>query len=155
MLCIGVGNIYRGDDGVGPYVAQRLQNLQLPGLVACEASGEGTDLISRWSDFRCVAVVDAVISGAEPGALIELDVRAQPILSSMFATSTHAFGVAEAVEMARILGQLPEYLRIYGIEGASFEHGCGLTQIVEETADQVVQRIAAEVERLEARGGAD
>lgn len=155
MLCLGVGNRYRGDDGVGPAVAQQLQALQLPGLEVREASGEGASLMDQWSGWRQVILVDAVISGSEPGTLFELNAFTQSIPASLFATSTHAFGVAEAVEMARMLGQLPAELRIYGIEGASFEHGCGLTPVVEKTAVQVVALIAAEVKRLDTRRGTD
>jgi hypothetical protein len=37
--------------------------------------------------------------------------------------STHAFGVAETVELARSLGRLPGYLVAYLIEGERFETG--------------------------------
>jgi hydrogenase maturation protease len=51
--------------------------------------------------------------------------------------STHAFGVAEAVEMDRALGGLPRRLTIYGIEGANFAAGEELTAEVESAARHV------------------
>ena len=45
-------------------------------------------------------------------------------------TSTHAVGLAEAIELARTLGRLPARLVVYGIEGERFEAGTGLTPAV-------------------------
>ena len=153
MLCIGVGNVYRQDDGVGWYVAHLMRERGLPGVDVLEMSGEGAALLDAWSGYDHVLLVDAVSSGAAPGTLFKIDVHAQAIPAHMFAFSTHAFGVAEAVEMARVLGTLPEQLVIYGIEGVCFENGVGLTPAVEATARQLVQLAAAEGMRRYARGG--
>ena len=45
--------------------------------------------------------------------------------AELFRASTHHFGLAEAVELARAVGQLPERLVVFGIEGASFGRGRG------------------------------
>jgi hydrogenase maturation protease len=41
----------------------------------------------------------------------------------MFRSSTHAFGLADAIELARVLNRLPRKLAIYGIEAAQFDAG--------------------------------
>lgn len=50
-----------------------------------------------------------------------------PIPADSFHYSTHTVSVAEAVEMARVMGRLPDRLLIYGIEGADFGSGDGLS----------------------------
>ena len=40
-----------------------------------------------------------------------------------FRSSTHAFGVGDAVELARALGRLPRRVVVYGVEGADFAAG--------------------------------
>jgi hydrogenase maturation protease len=60
--------------------------------------------------------------------------------------SSHAFNLAEAIELGRALGRLPPRLVIYGIEGACFEHGAAPSAAVRTAAVVVGERIRAEVE---------
>lgn len=146
VLVIGVGNTFRGDDGVGPVVAARLKELALPGVTVLEQSGEGTSLMAAWENVAYVIVVDAVQSGTEPGTIHRLDVTDKPIpaqFGSRF--SGHAFGVAGAVEMARLLDRLPKRLIVYGIEGLTFATGQGLSAEVERGVETAVQQIREEI----------
>ncbi len=146
VLVIGVGNIFRGDDGVGPMVAARLQEMALAGVTIREQSGEGTSLIAAWENAAYVIVVDAVQSGAEPGTIYRLDVTEKPIPAEYGGHfSGHAFGVAGAVEMARLLGKLPRRLIVYGIEGLAFAAGQGLSAEVEGVLETAVQQICGEL----------
>jgi hydrogenase maturation protease len=145
IVVIGVGNEYRSDDGAGLAVARRLR-AQLPAEVSTlEHSGEGASLLETWQGYGSVIVVDAVHSGAAPGAIHRFDAGSAPVPSRFFHYSTHAFSVAEAVELARSLGQLPAKLIVYGIEGASFAAGRGLSPGVEQAAVELAARIKSEV----------
>jgi hydrogenase maturation protease len=144
-LIIGLGNEYRRDDAVGLVVARRLREAAPESVRVLEESGEGTGLIESWQDADAVILIDAVHSGAKPGTLHRLDAHAQPIAKKFFRYSTHAFGVAEAVELARALGRLPPRLIVYGVEGKSFEAGVGLSPEVEAAVQAVVGRVLGEV----------
>jgi hydrogenase maturation protease len=144
-LIIGVGNEYRGDDAVGLIVARRLKEQSPDYVKVLEESGEGAALMESWKDADTVIIVDAVHSGAKPGILHRFEVHAQPIPTDFFHYSTHAFGVSEAIELARALNQLPPRLIVYGIEGKSFEAGVGLSLEVEKTAQKVVERVLQEI----------
>jgi hydrogenase maturation protease len=146
VLVLGVGNEYRGDDGVGRRVARELRERAPRTLTIQEATGEGTDLLESWKGADAVIIVDAVASGAPPGTIHRLDARAQPLPADFLRTSTHAFGVAQAVELARALNQLPRGLVIYGIEGKTFEPDTGLSRELEHAAGEVVDRILRELE---------
>ena len=60
--------------------------------------------------------------------------------------STHHVGLAETVESARALGQLPRTTVVYGIEGASFEVGEQLSPEVAAVIDTVADAVRKEVE---------
>ena len=62
----------------------------------------------------------------------------------MLRSSTHAFGVADAVELARALDRLPERLDVYAIEGASFAAGAPLSPAVAAAIDELADLLAAE-----------
>ena len=110
-----------------------------------EESGEGAALIELWQGADTVILIDAVHSGAKPGTIHRLDAHAQPIAKRFFRLSTHAFGLAEAVELARALGRLPPRLIVYGVEGKSFEAGVGLSPGVAAAAQEVVERVLGEL----------
>lgn len=145
ILVIGVGSQERGDDGVGLLVARAMGAKKLPHTTIVEESGEGGALLEVWKGADAVILVDAVSSGAEPGTLHRLDAQAQPIPAKFFRYSSHTFGVAEAVEIARALNQLPPHLIVFGIEGKAFETGIGLSPEIVDAARRVVRAVAHEV----------
>jgi hydrogenase maturation protease len=145
-LIIGVGNNYRNDDAVGLIVARRLR-AQLPNDVEIsEQSGEGTILIETWKNAALVILIDAVYSGAAAGTVFRFAAHQQSIPTKFFYYSTHAFSVAEAVELARALNQLPETLIVYGIEGKNFAAGAELSPEVDKVTPEVVGRIISEIQ---------
>ncbi|MGA7306581.1 MAG: hydrogenase maturation protease [Rhodothermales bacterium] len=138
---IGIGNPYRRDDAAGLEAVRQIRRLGLPGIDFEEASGEGADLMDRWAGREYVILIDAVRSNAVAGTLHRLDASRQPIPQRFFSYSTHAFSVAEAVELARTLGRLPRELIIFGIEGLDFSAGEGLTPAVEKALEKLVEAV--------------
>jgi hydrogenase maturation protease len=57
----------------------------------------------------------------------------------------NAFGVPEAVELARALGQLPQHFIVYRAEGKAFAAGVGLSAEVERASDQVAARMLGDL----------
>ena len=143
-LVIGVGNELRGDDGAGLFVARRLMALELPWVTTLEHSGEGAGLMELIQSAEHVVIVDAVQAGGEPGRIHRIDAHHESVPTNFFNYSTHAFSVAEAVEMCRALGRLPQRLVIYGVEGAQFEAGAALSPEVETAVAGVVNMIGGE-----------
>ncbi len=104
--------------------------------------------MEAWEGFDSVIIVDAVSSGASPGSLHCLDASKDTISSKFFSCSSHNFGVAEAIELARAINQLPKSLRLYGIEGKNFEHGEALTPEVEKLIEPVANKIFQDISSL-------
>ena len=140
-IIIGVGNEFRRDDSVGLLAARKLAEQVGRDVKVTEASGEGMDLMSRWEAYDRVILVDATKSGAVPGTIHEFQASKEPIPTSFFNYSTHAFSVAEAIELARMLNHLPESVFVFGIEGRDFSTGQGLTEEVSSSLDEVMGRI--------------
>jgi hydrogenase maturation protease len=136
---IGCGNLDRGDDAAGVLVARRLRTL---GIEAEEQSGESVALMDSWQGFETVIVVDALCSDHAPGEIKIWDASASPLPKAALQCSTHAFGLYEAVELARTLGRLPDKLLIYGIEGKQFAPGAKPSAEVKKGVELVAQQIA-------------
>ena len=148
ILVIGIGNAYRRDDAVGLIIARRLKQEFRDQVQVREESGEGVALMDSWRNSDAVILLDAVQTGGMPGTVYRLDARAAPIPAHFFRYSTHACGVAEAVELARALDQLPPQLIIYGVEGGNFEAGAELTPSVEDAVSEIVERIRRDLDSL-------
>ena len=144
---IGVGERWRRDDSVGLIVADHLRSLGLTDADVRTVSGEGTALLECWSADDDVIIIDAVASGAEPGVVHRWAAHERPIPAWCFRHTTHAFGVAEGIELARTLRRLPRRLIVYGIEGADWGMGEGLSTTVNQAVPTVVDRVRRDVRR--------
>lgn len=138
-LLIGIGNEYRSDDAAGLMVARLVREKAPERITVREAIGEGAALMEALKEAPTAILIDAVCSGAEAGAIHRIEAHDQPLPVKFFHCSSHAFGVAEAVELARALNQLPPRLIVYGIEGKNFAAGVGLSPQVSEAAQRVAE----------------
>lgn len=144
VLVIGIGNPLRGDDAVGSMVVRNIRKRHLENVRTLEMDGEGTSLIEAWNGAQSVFIIDAISSGVEPGTVHKIDAVREPLGGRLFARSTHAFGLREAVELARSLHRLPPRLIIYGIAGKHFSIGEGISTELSESAARVADRIIEE-----------
>lgn len=130
VLVIGIGNEFRSDDGAGLCTVRALRRRGHPDVTVLERSGEGTALLETWKGAACVLLIDAVQPGHCPGGLHRIDCHHEAVPHSLFRSSSHTFGVSEAIALASSLGSLPRVLLLYGIEGSSFAQGTGLSDAV-------------------------
>ncbi len=141
MLLIGIGNEYRSDDGLGPFIAKKVLEKKLPNVVVKTGSGEGAALMESWKGYEDVIIVDAVLSGAKPGTVFRLNASEEPVPVNIFHNSTHIFSVAEAIELARSMKKMPSSIMILGIEGESFKYGSAISPSVKNSVKQVYEEI--------------
>lgn len=147
-VVIGVGNVYRGDDGAGLAVAARLHARVPEGVEVIPCEQEPSRLIEAWQEAETALIVDAVESGAVPGTVHRFDASEQPLPAEVLRSSTHAFGVGEAIELARALGRLPSRVLVYGVEGEEFGAVEGLTVRVEAAVEEAADAVLHDLHRL-------
>jgi hydrogenase maturation protease len=105
-------------------------------------------LLDQWDGTDVVIMIDATMSGTAPGRIRRYDAHhglLPPVFSSV---STHAFGIRDAIELARVLRRLPARFIVFGIEGHDFRAGEGLSAAVDAAVDEVVALVSTAV-----RGG--
>jgi hydrogenase maturation protease len=148
VLIVGVGTAYRSDDAAGLIVAERLKARLPEGASVITHEGEGVSLMEQLAESDAAVLIDAMCSGAEPGTIRRFDASAQSPPAQMFRHSTHAIGIAEAIELGRALGKLPHQLIVYGIEGRDFNAGTQLSPAIESSVEAVIRRVLEEAARL-------
>jgi hydrogenase maturation protease len=153
LRIIGCGNFDRGDDAAGLLVVRRLRafGVETFGVEVIGQSGESFSLMDSWLGCEQVILVDATAPSGAPGQIRVWNAHADKLPEDVFPCSTHAFGVREAVELARAMNRLPQTLRIYGIEGKQFSFGEPLSQEVERSVECVAQQLLELVRTMTGR----
>lgn len=162
IVVIGTGNPYRNDDAVGVVFSRRIRRSAPKGVTVVEHDGEPANLMDAWDGADVAYVVDAVhavestpspSSGeavakgklGNAGRIYRFEAHREPLAAELFRVSTHALGVAEAIELARTLGRLPPSLVVYGVRGDNFDHGGALSPGVDAACDEVVLLVLEEI----------
>ena len=140
MLVLGIGNRTRGDDGAGPYVAEHIAALGIPGVEVVVES-EPLALVEIMAGHEVVVIIDAVSAQGDPGRVHVWPVGSLPLGRTGRAIGSHGLGVRDAVELARALGCLPTRLTVVGVEGETFEVGAPVSEPVREHLAEAVQAV--------------
>ncbi|HZP19305.1 MAG TPA: hydrogenase maturation protease [Bauldia sp.] len=144
-IVIGVGSRSQGDDAVGLEVARRLGGRVPAEIAVVEQDGDGGGIFEALAGAGAAVIVDAALSGAPPGSINRWDAAARPLPAGMLRVSTHAFGLAEAVELARALGSLPARCTVLAVEAGRFGIGEAMSPAVAAAIEPAVQAVLAEL----------
>ncbi len=139
-LLIGVGNRDRGDDAIGPLVIDAIEACGTE-AETCVVEGDLSDLSLRWSADQHVIIIDAMVNGAAPGTMIEIDAIAKRLPNESGLLSSHGISLADAVELGRLLRRMPRRLTVLGVEAQSFDQLDAINPVVGEAIPKVVTRI--------------
>lgn len=109
---LGIGSPF-GADRLAWQAIDHLAGLALDGCELVKLDRPGSGLLAAFRGVEHLILLDAVAIDAQPGGVSLLDPRQLQRLSQ--STSSHAFGVAQALDLAKQLDQLPERLQLVGI----------------------------------------
>lgn len=145
VVVIGIGNSWRGDDGVGWAVIDELEahasHHPRSTIDLVRTDGEAARLIECWDGRALAVVVDAVVTGATPGTIIHLDPAAVPAGGAPI--GSHSLGLDHAMALGRALGRLPRRLLVVGVEGTAFADGSPLSPPVGAALPDAVAAVEA------------
>jgi hydrogenase maturation protease len=152
VVVAGIGNSYRGDDGVGPLVANLCAKAGL-GVRDIGPLEEPLDLLGRFDGADLAIVIDAVRSGAPIGSVRILDVDVWSLDESgdveTAVTSTHGIGLVGVLRLARAIGHAPRRLVVIAVEGEIFALGGEMSAAVAAAVPAAVSAVATLTEKEE------
>ncbi len=122
-LLLGVGNRLSRDDGVGPIVAERLDDRDEWHAVDCGSAFENVSGIVAREKPDLLLIVDAARMGLSPGTIRRLPIDS----TDRMLASTH--GLPLSFVLARLVEAVDEVVLI-GIEPADLSVGEGLSDAV-------------------------
>ncbi len=145
-LIIGLGNILKGDDGIGVRVAEIISQRELPAGVAVEEVGTpGIDLMNRFEGWQKVILVDAVQMGAKPGTWRRFSPQDVRLIANGNVLSLHEPDLASVLELAQALNMLPDEIVIYGVEPQDLTFMAPLSSPVEAIINVIAEQILSEI----------
>ena len=147
-VVIGVGNPDRGDDAAGREVARRLRGMLKSEIDVVELDGEATSLLLQLEGADAAFLVDACVSGAPSGTVRRFDLAEDSLSCATFGLSSHGFGLAAAIDLAKALDLLPRRCVVYAIEGESFGIGAPISLPVERAIRDLVEALRREIRDL-------
>ena len=144
-LVIGVGNLYRRDDGAGIHVVNQLKE-KAPTIDAIDVALGSVEIIEAMMGYERVIIVDAMVTGAEPGSYFHVNIAMgdePPIISY-----SHGIDLITTLKLGNLLysDQMPKELKVIGIEvedTLTMSEEC--TPRVQEAVEKVVDEIIAMV----------
>ena len=146
LTIISIGQTLRNDDGAGLAAVHYWVNAfpgtsHNPSITIEEAELPGINLLNLLEGCDASILVDAVQSNSPPGTIHQL--TEPDLLGFPKGTQTaHGWGVAETLQLGHKLGyQLPEFIRIIGIEGENFLPGDSLSLSIQSHLDEAAQVI--------------
>ena len=75
VLVLGMGNVLKGDDGLGVHALRRLAGEGLKGADMLELGTSLADCFSLLEGYDVIVALDAVMAGGAPGSLYRLSRR--------------------------------------------------------------------------------
>jgi hydrogenase maturation protease len=137
------------DDRAGLLVAQQLQGMVLPDtIVRCTED----PLLELANDellgVQLLVVVDAAAADADhpPGTFTSFRWDAVTLRSTASGMDTHTFDVGESLQLAGVLGLLPNDVRLYVVFGVGFDRGWEVSQPVSAVVPRIALRIEHDVQ---------
>ncbi len=154
VAVLGLGNVLRRDDGVGPAVIARLEaHYAFPiDVEVMDLGTPGLDLVDQLVERDAVIFVDAILDGRAPGSVRVLDPGglrgssgAAPKGPRM---TSHEAGVDDALVVAAMDGRGPAHVRLVGVVARDLSDGPGLSPPVEYAIPAACDAVLAELGAL-------
>jgi len=139
---IGVGNILLMDEGVGPKVVEILQkNYKFePEIEIIDGGTLGLDLLPYIEKFKKILLIDIVDFHKEPGYIgILRGEEIPPYLKTKL--SLHHVGVQDLLEIARLMGMMPEELVLVGIQPETIDMGLDLSDTIADKINELISEV--------------
>lgn len=148
---IGLGNPLRCDDGIGIILLERLKHKknQLPKNVEYVDGGTGgMKLLHSLSRFDTALLLDAVDFKGNPGESRVFTLEDIKSLKPAMRLSTHDPDFVNVLQLSKELHELPQTLRIFGVQPYDVSQGTGLSQNVTQHLDDLQRKLQNEIRKL-------
>jgi hydrogenase maturation protease len=130
VTVVGIGNILMLDDGIGPALIHRLEQVYEwgPDVELLDAGAPGMELAYLIEDRQLLIIVDAIVSEEPPATLHWYD-HDQIVAGNIpVRVGPHDPGIREAILKLELIGHAPKVVELLGVVPENVDLGSGLTE---------------------------
>ena len=144
---IGLGNLLKGDDGIGVKIIEELHHRKLPqNLSIYDLGTGGMKVLHVLKDLDKVLIVDAVRFGGEPGDHVFFEPN--EIKSLKTPKGTHDSNLFEVIELSKQLEEIPRKIVIMGIQPNDTGFNKNLSCEVSKNFDYLIECLIEKIKKI-------
>ncbi|MFO7819390.1 MAG: hydrogenase maturation protease [Halanaerobacter sp.] len=145
VTVIGIGNILKRDDGLGPVVIEKLKEKKW-GVEILIVDGGTAPLtyLKELSGSEYVMIIDALQNGQTPGTIHQF--KTAEIKTEQH--GSHNYSLSQIIALAREFNNLPREIFYYGIQPAELSFGTELSHPVQESIPHLIRTIQEQINIL-------
>jgi hydrogenase maturation protease len=130
-LVLGVGNLLLSDESVGVHVVSQLDaTFDFPvGVELVDGGTAGMELLDYIASREHVIIIDAVLTGDEPGTIVILQDDDVPALFNN-KVSPHQLGLSDLLGALKLTDESPQHIFLVGVVPKSVQPGLAMTNTV-------------------------
>lgn len=144
IAIIGIGNPWRGDDGIGwamiDYLCGKIDIIHF-----YKIRDDLTELLDLFSRYSKVFLIDACDGPCWNKQWERLDLFQHALSPDKISSSTHTLNLHQAIELANVFEQLPSQLILYAIFGKQFHQptlSSEVAALIPLIAEEIIQEVS-------------
>ncbi len=147
LKVIGLGNLLRGDDCVGPVVVREIaEGVHAASMQAIDAGADAFILLEHLLGSEPVLIVDCADMGLNPGQFVKFEVTEANLKQLSSSISLHGFSFAEVYQMARKMGR-PAPCTVVGVQPKTIDFNSTMSFEVRQNIPLIIDAIVEEAKK--------
>ncbi|MDD5459439.1 MAG: hydrogenase maturation protease [Phycisphaerae bacterium] len=146
-IVLGLGNPLMADEGIGIALISKLQTQadKFGDVEFVDAGTGGFNLLHYLDGRKKAIIIDCALMGTQPGTIKKFSPEDVETTKKLAHYSLHEADIIKVLQMAKMLGQCPETVIIFGIEPAAVEQRQSLSTTLLDNIDLYIEQITAEL----------
>ena len=144
---IGIGNLYRGDDGIGPKLVRKLDEKPFTSnILFFDVGLKEMDILHILKDLDSVLIIDAVNFDGDIGEFRFFGIDEVDSIREI--TGSHGSNLFKIIELAKELDEAPDEIIMMGIKPGRMELGDEMSDEIVENIDLYLEKIGEKLDEM-------
>ena len=148
LKVIGLGNLLRGDDGIGPLVIEKLLKLKSIPAKLIDAGSDAFTILDHLSGTDPLLIIDCARMDKEPGEICTFNISEANIGYIDKTVSLHGFGFGEVYQMAREIGPVAP-CKIIGVQPKEISFNAQVSDEVKKSIPKIIELVNKEAKNAQ------
>jgi hydrogenase maturation protease len=147
IIVLGIGNPLMADEGIGCRIIERLlaQAENYPSVDFVDAGTGGLSVLHLIANRKKAIIIDCAYMEMEPGTIKKFQPEEIKTVKKLAHLSLHETDILKVINLAKMLGQYPKQLVIFGIEPQTIEPQPALSDTLNAKINDYLAAITEEL----------